>query len=302
MVGLIFGIAAAVGAATLYSLGIALQAADAKAAPASAHLRLSLLSGLAHRKRWLLGTSMSVLGWPLQVLALLLAPLVVVQPTLAAGLIVLLACAGRLLDEHPGRSEHVAVAAIVIGVAGMVLSAPAKTASPGTHPALAPILIGLALVSLAPYFLRALGGRTLAPLTILGAGCAYGWTGVSTKLVSNDLSHGHLIIALLWATATGIASIVAFLSEMSALQARPAIEVAPAVFVTQTVIPVVLAPLVMGEHFASGWQTGAPLALSLLVLLCGASLLSRSSLLLALTERSAADNQTAGLAARSPES
>ena len=37
---------------------------------------------------------------------------------------------------------------------------------------------------------------------------------------------------------------------MSALQARPAIQVAPVVFVTQTVVPVVLAPLLFGESFA----------------------------------------------------
>ena len=47
-----------------------------------------------------------MLGWPLQVLALSLAPLVVVQPALAMGLIVLLVLAERMLGEHAGRYEY----------------------------------------------------------------------------------------------------------------------------------------------------------------------------------------------------
>ena len=42
MVELVLGIAAAVGASTLYSLGIALQAMEAKEAPPEEHLRLAL--------------------------------------------------------------------------------------------------------------------------------------------------------------------------------------------------------------------------------------------------------------------
>src|SRR6201997_4931956 len=108
MVDLVLGIAAAVGASTLYSLGIALQAMDAKQAPHEEHLRLALAWGLVRRARWLLGTGLSVLGWPLQVVALLLAPLVVVQPALAAGLLVLMFLGERMLREHARRSEALA--------------------------------------------------------------------------------------------------------------------------------------------------------------------------------------------------
>ena len=87
MVDIVLGIVAAVGASTLYSLGIALQAVDAKEAPREEYLRLALGRYLLGRTRWLAGTALSILGWPLQVVALLLAPLVVVQPALATGLL-----------------------------------------------------------------------------------------------------------------------------------------------------------------------------------------------------------------------
>src|ERR1700761_4644307 len=118
MVDLVLGIGAAVGASTLYSLGVALQAMDAKESPEGEHLRLALVWRLVRRGRWLLGTGLSILGWPLQLVALLLAPLVVVQPALAAGLLVLLFFAQRILGEHAGRTEHLAMVAIVIGVVG----------------------------------------------------------------------------------------------------------------------------------------------------------------------------------------
>src|ERR1039458_8033086 len=124
MVDLVLGIAAAVGASTLYSLGIAIQALDAREAPQEDHLRVALVWGLLRRMRWLAGTGLSLLGWPLQVLALLLAPLVVVQPALATGLLVLMLLAERMLGEHAGRYEYLAISAIVIGVIGAGLTAP----------------------------------------------------------------------------------------------------------------------------------------------------------------------------------
>src|ERR1700716_2651350 len=102
MVDLVLGIVAAVGASTLYSLGFPLQAMDAREAPHEEHLRLALAWGLVRRARWLAGTGLSILGFPLQIVALMLAPLVVVQPALASGLLVLMVIAERLLCEHAG--------------------------------------------------------------------------------------------------------------------------------------------------------------------------------------------------------
>src|SRR6202158_5456583 len=103
MLSLLIGIALDSGASTLYSLGIAVQALDARDASHRHALRISLLTHLVTRARWLFGTGMTALGWPLQLLALSYVPLVVVQPALASGLIVLLLAGERLLGERPGR-------------------------------------------------------------------------------------------------------------------------------------------------------------------------------------------------------
>jgi hypothetical protein len=282
MVDLVLGIGAAVGASTLYSLGIAFQALDAKEAPRVEHLRLALALGLLRRARWLLGTGMSILGFPLQILALMLAPLVVVQPALAAGLLVLMFLGQRMLDEQAGRYEYLAMGAIVIGVIGAgVFAPPRSTTHTSQELTITLVLMGLALASLLPYLLHVVA-RSPAAITMVGAGLAFAWSGVATKLASDDLSQGHVALAAAWALSTAAASGVGVLSEMSALQARPAIQVAPVVFVTQTVVPVVLAPLLFGEGFGGTPLGGVPLAISLAALLGGAAALARSPLLLAL--------------------
>ena len=191
-------------------------------------------------------------------MALLLAPLVVVQPTLAAGLLVLLFLAQRMLGEHAGRYEHVMMCAIVIGVVGAALTAPPIGATEASDLTITLVLVGLAVASFLPFLFGLFDRRSPPTVTMLGAGLGFAWSGVATKLASDDLSQGHLGLAVAWGLSTAVASGVAVISEMSALQARPAIQVAPVVFVTQTVVPVVLAPLLFNERFSATPLGGIP--------------------------------------------
>jgi drug/metabolite transporter (DMT)-like permease len=279
----VLGILVAAGASTFYSLGIALQAMDAKAAPHEEHLRLALAWGLVRSKRWLLGTGLSILGFPLQVVALLLAPLAVVQPALAAGLLVLMVVGEHMLGERPGRYEYAAVLAIVIGVIGAGLCAPRSTSHVTDVDTTTLVLVILSAAALTPYVLRVFG-TPRSEITMFCAGCAFAFSGVATKLAADDLHGGSILLALLWTASTAVAGGVGTLSEMSALQSRPAIQVAPVVFVTQTAIPVALAPVLFGEYFDTTPLNGVPLILSLLLLVVGAGALARSPLLLALMD------------------
>jgi hypothetical protein len=274
---------------------------DAREAPQEEHLRLALARGLIRRVRWLSGTGLSIMGWPLQVLALGLAPLVVVQPALALGLPVLMVLGERMLGERAGRREHLAVSAIVLGVIGAGLCAPARSTAHASWGTLTLVLLALALVSLMPYLLLRLG-RPHPSVTLIGAGLAFAWSGVATKLASDDLSHGYLLVAALWGLSTAGASAIASLSEMSALQSRPAILVAPVVFVTQTIVPVMLAPLLFDERFDTTPLNGVPLIVSLLVLVAGAATLARSPLLLALMAGESVSEDSDSTPSASPSS
>ena len=91
---------------------------------------------------------------------------------------------------------------------------------------------------------------------------------MATKLASDDLASAYIGAEMGGARIPG-ASAIATISEMSSLQPRPAIQVAPVVFVIQTAVPVALAPILFNESFASTPGGGVPLGVSLAVVVAG---------------------------------
>ena len=281
MLSLFVGIALASGASTLYSLGIAVQSLDARVSAREHALRISLLTHLATRARWLFGTGMTAIGWPLQILALSYVPLVVVQPALASGLLVLLLVGERMLGESPGRRELLAVGAIVAGVAGIAVLAPGHSTHHVHGVAVFVVLTLLGAAAFTPFVLQLIG-RPIANATMIGAGLAFAWSGLVNQFVADAGQNGHWGTALSWAAGAALAALVGLTCEMSALQRRPAILVAPVVFVVQTVVPIGLAPLVVRASFIDSPLHGIPLLGCLLVLLVGAITIARSPALLAI--------------------
>ncbi len=281
MLSLLIGVALAAGASTLYSLGIAVQSLDARDSSHEHTLRISLLAHLMTRARWLFGTGMTALGWPLQILALSFVPLVVVQPALASGLLVLLLVGERMLGESPGRRELLAVAAIVAGVAGIAALAPGHNTHHVHGVAIVVVLTLLGAAAFTPFVLQ-LVGRPVANATMIGAGLAFAWSGLVNQFVADAGQNGHWGTALSWAAGAAAAALVGLTCEMSALQRRPAIVVAPVVFVVQTIVPIGLAPLVVHTSFIDSPLDGIPLLGCLVVLLAGATTIARSPALIAL--------------------
>ena len=85
---------------------------------------------------------------------------------------------------------------------------------------------------------------------MISAGCGYAWTGIVSKLVTDEVAAGAIAVALAWLATLAASEFVALLSEMSALQRRPATHVAPPMFAVQVLIPVLVAPFLFGESWA----------------------------------------------------
>ena len=286
---LALGIAAAVGASVLYNTSIALQALEAREVPHEHSLRVSLIGKLLRNRKWLGATLLGFLGWPLEIVALLLAPLTVVQPCLVSGLVVLLWLGVTRLGERPGKREYVAVAAIVAGVAGVAWAAPERTTD---HAGTAALALALGLVAIpiaAPYLLRS-RVSAIGFLATLSAGFGYAWTAVTSKLLTDELAAGALLVAAAWLLTALASEGLALLSEMSALQHRPATHVAPVMFAIQVLIPVILAPLIFGESWSGTPLGGAALVVFMLVALAGTILLAGSRAVAAVLESAHADD------------
>lgn len=268
--------AAALTAAVCYDTGYVLQAMEARHVPGAHALRPSLLGELLKRPRWVAATLLAVVGWPLQILALALAPLSLVQPVLALGLVWLLFLASRLLGEHVGRREMAGVLLIVVGVGLAGWAAPARP--PAVQPT-APLIAALAVLgalTLSPYLLGA-RRRKGSFLLILGAAAAEGAIAFLAKIVSDGLVEGRWLEAGAWALATVTVVLLGIVSEMTALQRAPATRVAPGVLVAQMLIPVTLAPLVAGEDWGATPLGGAVLGAAVVSVAVGMGILGRSS-------------------------
>ena len=183
------GVVAALAAAVANAFAVVLQAAEARRSPASEAARAALLVRLAHRPRWLAGIGLMVLAWPLQIVALALAPITVVQPALATTTLVLLVIAKLRLGERIGAREVLGALAIAAGITAVVLAAPRHIArdAPATRLLVPLLVVGIAAV--AAYTLGRIQTRTQLTL-VVGAGLAYAWVDFVNKLLA-DISPPH---------------------------------------------------------------------------------------------------------------
>jgi drug/metabolite transporter (DMT)-like permease len=272
---LALGIICAIGASALYNTSIALQALEARDVGHEHALRVSLIGRLVRNPRWLIATLIGLLGWPLEIAALLMAPLTVVQPCLASGLVLLLFLGVTRLGETPGRREYGAVAGIVLGVAGIAWAAPERTTS---NAGAVPIAIALFLITIpvvAPYVWRGRPGAA-GMLAVIAAGFGYAWTAIASKLLTDELSAGSLFVAAIWLATAAASEGVALLSEMSALGRRPATQVAPVMFAVQVIVPVILAPLIFEESWSATPGGGVGLVVAISFVLGGVIALAGS--------------------------
>jgi len=96
---------------------------------------------------------------------------------------------------------------------------------------------------------------------------------LTTKLISDRLDAGDWAGAGLWLAATIGAASLALVDQTTALQRRGATQVGVIIYVMPVVVPVVLAPLLVGESWGS---SAAPLALSVAAVCAGAASLAGS--------------------------
>jgi drug/metabolite transporter (DMT)-like permease len=250
-----------------------LQAVDARAAPRELGYRIGLLRRLLRRPRWVLGFVLGLIGiWP-QVVAYSRAPFVVVQPTLAVGLLLVLALGVYMLGEAVTIREVAGVIAIIGGIALVAWGAPPHSESHRGGIALIAVVGFLAVGGLAPFAVRGTRFDT-GMLAILAAGFGFGATNVATKLFGDDLQLGHDANAIAWGLVGLVMGVAAQIANMTAFQRRAATTVVPVSTSVQTFLPIMLEPFFLREHWASADYYGVPIAAGLVIALVGNVLIS----------------------------
>lgn len=268
------GIAASVGAAVLLSSGTILQALGTRTVPLRYGLRLSLLARLVRRPRWVLGTVVGYLAFPLELIAFGSAPLVLVQPVHILGILLVLAAGTRILGERVSRREAAGAAAILVGMAMLAWGAPPGPERAVSEAALAGAAGGLAIVSFLPYAL----GRRCGRLTLMiCAGLGFAGANMAVKGISDHLGNHEYLGAAWFLAIAAVASTIGVLNQMSAFQRYRAIEVVPITFALPNFVPMLLALVVLREHWGSAALAGAPFAIGGALLLVGTAAVARAA-------------------------
>lgn len=248
---------AAILASVFFNISLVLQSIDARESPDALSFRPALVLHLLQRPVWVLGSALGLLAVALETFALTRLPLAFVQPVIAAGVLIL-PPAARLLLREPLRLDSAAAAAIIVaGILVLGSTVPSSSQTTPTASVLGELLP--ALLAVGVYLL--LRDVRDPRLLCLVAGVAYGGTGIFTKLLaaSPDLVRAGFALAALASLGA-----VGFLAEMSALQRMTPTRAAPVILALTTVIPVVGARLLLGEHWPHAVLTILGLGLTVL--------------------------------------
>jgi drug/metabolite transporter (DMT)-like permease len=206
-------VAVALLATTAYHLGLIAEKRALRRMPAiDARHPVALLRTVLSTPAWLAGFALMLCGFGLQVVALTLAPVSVVQPVLGSGVVILLIASRLVLREKLGRTELACVLAMAASIVVIALSAVGAAGRVG-HQASG---IWIAAVAV-PTFLLALGlgARALRPAATgrhrqpavgvsfgVASGLLYGLATLAIKALSGTLVHHSIGLALLIAVAS----------------------------------------------------------------------------------------------------
>jgi hypothetical protein len=242
------GIALALVSASCYAMAATLQHGAIRTVTPQTSLRWTQLRAVVANPRWLFGLLIQVSGGTLHVVALSLAPLVVVQPVnvLAIGLTVLFSgAAGRAMVQ---RGTVLAVLASTIGTGLFVVLAAHHASDTVVSIGAQSLLLLLAVPTITAVIMFAWRCRTAArsPVFATAAGMSFGVTSGLTRAIARAVRE-HGIAGIHVGTVVGIVAtllIAAWCLQQAYASGRPETAVA-----CQTVADPLVGVLAGGAFF-----------------------------------------------------
>ena len=197
-----------------------------------------------------LGILVALGGWGLHVGALALAPISLVQATIAGGLVLLTVVADRIFGHGVTRREWLGVALTAAGLA--FLAATLQGTASEKHADFEAVTLGLYVGGLTALgcvaWAAARPGASGAPLLALSAGLLWGASDVSIKALSGQLDQG-LAHVLLHPLALNILllSLVGLLVSAGSLQRGRAVPIIAVTSAAANITTIAAGPVVFGE-------------------------------------------------------
>lgn len=258
------GLVIAALAAVLFAVGAVLQHEAAADSTSSSGLSLARL---VRRPRWLFGQTATMLGTGSQVVALALAPVAVVQPMLAVGLVVALGLRAVRLRQVPLRRELLGAALTTAGLAVFLLAARPRPAQHLAQPSSLAVIVAVALSVLLVLGATLLGHGAHGALACgSAAGIAAGIAAVLISVGILSLREGGWVHALAGIAIWGalVVAVVAIVGGQQAYSRGSLAWSLPALILLDPLAAIPAARLLLGERLEPGhaaiWLPAAAVA------------------------------------------
>jgi hypothetical protein len=280
------GILLALVCAFATNLGFLWKHRGACAAPAvDIKHPLRSAKGLFASKWFAIGWAVAVLAWVFHVAAMAMAPLSVVQPVIAGGLVFLAVLAERSFGLQVGKRQWAGVACTAIGLVLLAVTLPLGSGAHSGYSVAAMIAFESSLLVVGTLLVMShkLGVKTEHHGVALGvaAGILFGVSDVAIKALTHGVGHNGLMgLVSPWMAATIISSVLAFYASAGGLQKGEAVPVITLTSAAANVTAISGGILVFGDPLAhtpiglivqsfafllvlvAAWLTPAPLRLA----------------------------------------
>ncbi len=275
---------ASVSAAVCFAWSSALKHLAVRHAPDATGLTSRAVSGLiaftVTDRVWLAGVACDIGGVGLQMLALHLGRLSVVQPLLVVALVFAVLIRAALDRRVPTRGELLWAVTLAAVLAAFVALTAARTV-PGERVDRLPALVAAAAAALAVAGLLTVGrtrtrAQTAAALLGIAVGVIYAGTAALLKAVSDVVARSPLHVLLTWQLYTVVVlGLAGVLLTQIGFRAGPITASLAATTVVDPLIAIVLGVTVFDEQIGTGAARAAVLAVLLVVLVFSAVQLAR---------------------------
>lgn len=287
---------AALAAALSYALASVLQHWEAEKQPPDTALRLSLVTRLAKRPRWIAGLGFDAGGYAVQWVALTIGSLVLVQPLLVVGLLFALPLKARYTAYRFHGWDWAGALLTTAGLAVFLVT---------SHPANGHPNVGLATWAI----LLCIAGALTGGLVVAGrrstprwkavaygtaGGIVYGICAALTKSCAHLLSMGVVYLFQNWQPYVLLgAGVAGMVLAQSAFQAGPLDASLPTLSATDPIVSVLVGAVAFGEAIRVGVAATTVEVLSFSAIVVGIFMLAHTEAVNAAQRHHLKDNMDA---------
>jgi drug/metabolite transporter (DMT)-like permease len=271
------GVLVALASSLVANLGSLWRQRGATAAPdVDIRRPLRTVVGLFRSKWWTIGYVAAGIAWLLHIGALAIAPLSIVQASLAAGFVFLALLADRFFGFDLGLREWVGVTLAGLGLAFLALSAGDVHGSQSAYGLPAMLTFEAAMAGVGALLLlsarrgqiaRDRGGVLLGA----GAGALFTVTHVALKALTRHFD-GPLALVSPWTPVVVAGGAIAFFASARSLQIGPAVPVIAVTSIVGNATAIAAGVVVFGDPLGEGAMVAARVAAFVVVVVVAALL------------------------------